>query len=303
MISAEIIAHSISESGKEIVTFELEYNRYVHSEFMTHRVFSRNAASSRAIPVKRVIRQVWNNPAVPTHWGKNQPGMQARQEVNPFIKGIAQRLWRVSAKGAATIAWCFDKMGVHKQVVNRLLEPFQYIKVVMTTTELENFFWLRNHPDAQPEIKKLAREMYKKLIFSEPNLLKEGEWHLPYVFTYTNYEGEAEYWNDAEGTRLTLEEAKKVSASCCAQVSYRMLNTSLEKAEDIQEKLIGDGTEPVHASPFEHLATPISEDEKGKDREEWSEGITHMDKEGALWSGNFKGWLQHRQLVPGHVKW
>src|SRR5690606_13224524 len=132
------------------------------------------------------------------------------------------------------------------------------IKVVMTTTELENFFWLRNHPDAQPEIQELARQMHLAWKSSEPTGLKAGEWHLPYIFSYRNEEGEIEYWSDDFWTeQYSLEEAKKVSASCCAQVSYRVLDGSLEKAEKIQERLIGDGSDPVHASPFEHQATPI----------------------------------------------
>lgn len=305
-IKATIIAHSKSSvNGKEIVTFELEYPRFIHSELMTHRLFSRNAASSRAIPVAKMVEQVRNNPATPVHWGKNQPGMQAKEELDRATKDAVIFDWHGAAAAAAAHAKTMMEMGAHKQIVNRILEPFQWMKTVVTSTEWDNWYWLRNHPDAQPEIKRLAEVMWKAKEVSKPRLLQPGDWHVPY------YDDGS--WISSVYEDNTLEESLAISASCCAQVSYRKLDDSLEKAKDIFAKLIE--SKPCHASPCEHQATPMEEsgefwDESGEygvnclcDPDTWQEGITHVDRNGNFWSGNFKGWLQHRQLIEDNVCW
>jgi hypothetical protein len=150
-------------------------------------------------------------------------------------------------------------LGLHKQVANRILEPWQVMKVVCTSMEWDNFFTLRDHPDAQPEIRELAYRMKQALLGSTPNVLEEGHWHLPYA--------------DAN---LPVKTALKVSASCCAQVSYRKLDDSIEKAERIFDMLIK--ADVMHASPLEHqaYAAPSS-----------------------VHSGNFRGWVQHRKIIEG----
>lgn len=298
-ISAKIVADSISQ-GKRITTFELEYPRFIHSELMTHRVFSRNAMSSRAIPIEKMIEQVRTNPAMPIHWGKNQSGMQAKEELEGSALGSVQFYWKDAAIDAALSAEYLSDDGLHKQVVNRILEPFQTMKTVLTSTEFENFYWLRNHEDAQPEIKKLAAEMLKAQQQSKPIPLLPGEWHLPYYGEHGALFGS---FSDED-----LDNAKAISASCCAQVSYRKLDDSLEKALNVYKRLVE--SEPVHASPFEHQATPMNATSyyKGKelnelgDSDTWEKGITHVDKQENFWSGNFCGWIQHRQLIPNNVK-
>lgn len=294
MITAKIIADSMSPQGVRITTMELEYPRFIHSELMTHRVFSRNAASSRAIPIQKMIEQVVTNPEKPVHWGKNQSGMQAKEELDEDAQTEANIWWGFAAGHAAACAEMLDAQGLHKQVVNRILEPFQRMKTVVTSTEWENFFELRNHTDAQPEIQVLAREMSAAMEASSPQQIKVGQWHLPYVdfceeLGYT-IPHDGDYENG--GYDLTLEQAQKVSASCCAQVSYRVLDNSIEKAEMIFDKLIT--SEPRHASPFEHLATPIKPIET-----KWysQQGVTHQDRRGGLWSGNLRGWVQFRQIL------
>lgn len=295
-ITAKIIAHSIAPNGQQIVTWELEYQRFIHAEFMTHRLFSRNAASSRAIPVAAIIEQVRNNPAMPIHWGQNQAGMQAKQELGTFRKKAAKKLWKIAAKTVARIAEVMNKIGLHKQAANRILEPYQTMKTVMTATCHDNFFWLRNHEDAQPEIKELARLMWEALQGSTPKQLHPGWWHVPYF-----HDG---FWcpfmmdEDCYDDPHTLEEALAISSSCCAQVSYRKLDDTLEKAQMVFKRLVE--SEPVHASPFEHQATPMAfADDSGGCG--WEEGVTHMDYNGKFWSGNFIGWIQHRQLIPNNV--
>lgn len=306
-ISATILADSVSSvSGKRITTFELEYPRLIHSELMTHRLFSRNAASSRAIPIKKKIKMIWNNPAMPVHWGKNQPGMQAKAEIQGFKRSLAKFAWKTASTVACISTYTLFKLGIHKQIVNRILEPFERYKVVLTATEYENWFWLRDHEDAQPEIRELAGVMNEARRLSNPKTLYPGEWHLPYVHTQRDLAGPIQYVVD--GKEIDLETAQQVSASCCAQVSYRVLNQSIEKAKDIFDKLIN--SVPVHASPTEHQATPmkcfdqLSYVAAGNDFED---GITHVKtnnnlNECDLWSGNLCSWIQYRQLIPNNVK-
>lgn len=247
----KVIEHSISKAGAEIITFQLRYPRFIHAELMTHRVFSRNASSSRAIPVKKMISQVWNDPAMPIHWGANQPGMQARSQLTGFKLAIARGAWRFAAKCAASIAWLMDKVTLHKQVANRILEPFQYISVVLTTTDLTNWNSLRAHPDAQPEIQDLALKMIEAKKESDPiasvlpiDRTSASGWHLPYIRPIERliHKNKPIY-------------LAKLSAARCARVSYLThdgLTPSEEKDLKLFEQLVG--SEPLHASPTEHQA-------------------------------------------------
>ncbi len=302
-ISARVIAKSVSSvNGQTVTTFELEYPRFIHSELMTHRLFSRNAASSRAIPINKVVEQVESNPAMPIHWGLNQKGMQASEEHSDV--GRCEQAWRTISAMTTGFAESLDEEGLHKQIVNRILEPYQFIKVVVTATEFDNFFWLRYHSDAQPEIRELADCMYKAHQEAPEFTLSPGEWHTPYVGHMAGPRNELWYYLDdghGDDLILTLEEALKVSASCCAQVSFRSLDTSLEKALRIYDMLIE--SKPMHASPVEHACTPMEKPNWRIAEDAWEDGATHMDREGDLWSGNFKGWIQHRQLLDDHTCW
>lgn len=317
-IEAKIIAHSeCSITGKEIITWELTYPRFIHSEFMTHRLFSRNAASSRAIPVAKMLEMVREHPAMPVRFGANQAGMQDKgvdhidfvyvPELFQLFHGEGLSVheatslamcepavaWQWAADRAADAAEEFADAGYHKQVANRLIEPFQWMKTVMTATEDDNWFWLRDHNDADPTIHALASVMWEAKQASEPVVLTPNDWHMPYF-------GDG-YW--LSGCGIPLEDALAISSSCCAQVSYRKLDDSLEKAKDIFAKLIE--SKPCHASPTEHQAKPMSRVQWGTNicgfTFTWDAGATHADRGGNLWSGNFKGWIQHRQLIPDNV--
>ena len=306
-IVARIVADSVNKNGNRITTFELEYQRFIHSELMTHRLFSRNAMSSRAVPVSKMIEQVRNNPATPIHWGKNQAGMQADNVLMDESLDNAKRQWMQSAIYAASQAEVMSNIGAHKQIVNRLLEPFQMMKTVLTATEFDNFFWLRCDPDAQPEIQELANCMFEAMKQSQPEVIESGQWHTPYVehvFKGGNFESYC--LTDEEDNiikLLTEEEAKAISASCCAQVSYRTLNNTYEKAMDIYSKLASG--RKVHASPFENVAKAMkySNISQLEFNEEWEKGVTHVDKNGDFYSGNIKGFIQLRQTMEGTVCW
>lgn len=296
-ITANIVADSISPEGIRLTTFELEYPRFIHAELMTHRMFSRNAQSSRAVPVSKSLKLDYITPIV---WGKNQAGMSSKEVLNEENQKACEYYWHALVRYCRDFAERMSAEGLHKQWANRCLEWFSPIKVVVTATEWDNFFWLRIDPEAaQPEIVELATKMKEAMDTSKPQLLAPGDWHVPYVTTqYVNddeYHATIYLVGDQE---VDLETAKKISASCCAQVSYRKLDTSIEKALEIYDKLFS-GPKP-HLSPVEHQATPMSpytEELNTVDPHTWEEGVTHSSRDLSLWSGNLRGWIQLRQTI------
>lgn len=262
-IEAKIIADSIFW-GNRLTTVQLRYHRYIHGEVMTHRMFSRNASSSRAIPVMKMLKQVWSDPAMPVHWGANQAGMQAKTELSGWKLKAAKFAWRTGAKLACVVAWTMNKIGLHKQIANRVLEPWQFIHVIVSATEWANFFELRNHPDAQPEIQVLAKAIKEAMDSSTPKILAAGEYHLPYV-------------TPDEFNKWGLLDCLKMSTARCARVSYLTHDgkrPSREKDIELHDMLVV--AEPLHASPAEHQATPSKPE--------------HFSK-------NFKGWKQYRSTL------
>ena len=230
MITAKVIADSITPLGNRLVSLQLMYPRFIHAEFLTHRVFSRNSSSSRAIPVAKVIAQVRDNPAMPLHWGANQPGMQAKAEVADKVE--AERLWRLAANDAANQAQQMMTLGLHKQVANRILEPFQFMHTIVSSTEWRNFMELRDHKDADPNIAALAVAIKDAMASSTPILLMPDSWHLPYV---------------SEEENLATDVACKVSAARCARVSYLthdQQKPSIEKDLELFDRLAG--SRPMH---------------------------------------------------------
>jgi thymidylate synthase ThyX len=280
VIEVKIIADSVNDYGNRITTMQLRYPRFIHSEFMTHRVFSRNARSSRAVPTKKLIEEVRTNPVMPVHWGQNQAGMQADTELPEFKRNLAIENWKKAALDAAIHATQLEILGVHKQVVNRILEPFLHIDVVVTATEWSNFYALRRHKDAQPEIKALADMMWESQQASKPEHVYEGEWHLPYITP--------EEWDQS----IAWDRLIKISVARCARVSYKTFEGTPTKLEDdlkLYDRLVG--AHPMHASPAEHQATPdpyIEQDVGGK----------LVPARPELW-GNFKGWIQYRKTLRG----
>lgn len=268
-VSAKVIADSKFRDTR-LITLEVEMHRFILPEFNTHRMISRNFQSSRAVPVEKMIEQVRNDPAMPVHWGKNQPGMQAKSNLSSAEKDFAKSRWQLAASSAANWAEIlYEDVNLHKQTVNRLLEPFMWTKGVATATmdSWEAFFKLRLHKDAQPEIYALAEKIKEAIDNHKPVELKAGQWHLPYVESYVSRgeqffvknEVEIDYSEHSYQTYYTLDEAIRVSSSCNAQVSYRKLDDSLEKAVKVYDmlNLPVDGVypeDPPHFSPTEHIA-------------------------------------------------
>ena len=256
---AKIIEHSVNPyNGVELITYQLTYPRFIHGEILTHRMFSRNAMSSRAIPVSKMITQVRHEPAMPVFWGKNQPGMQAAEEFTGKELSKARKLWLDAAKSAASYAEKMAELGLHKQISNRLLEPWQNMQTIITATEWDNFYMLRRHPDAQPEFKYLADMMWDE--YNDSTATKRY-YHLPYV---TQYERET----------ISVQNCMKFSSARCARVSYLThegKDPDHEKDIELYERLVG--SIPRHASPTEHAAIAARTDDFIK---------------------NYRGWKMHR---------
>ncbi len=271
-ISAKMIADSISPNNIRISTLQLRYPKFIHGELMTHRVFSRNASSSRAIPVKRLIEDIKLDTAMPVFWGSNKPGMQAGEQLNEKDRDWVRNEWKALRDDAIESAEQMIEKGLHKQIANRVLEPWCHINVVVTSTEWTNFYGLRRHPDTQPEMKALADTMWVAMQESKPTLREPGNWHLPYV------NNEPTYFEDGILNALSLEPYIKCSVARCARVSYmthEMKVPTIENDLKLYDMLMG--SHPVHASPAEHQATPSNDEEL---------------------YGNFKGWTQFRKTVP-----
>ena len=287
-ISAKTILRSRNASApnKVLSTLLLRYPRFIHAEFMTHRCMSRNAASSRAIPVKKMIDDILADTAMPIHWGAAQKGMQADQECDAMVsfasdnvglvKFTRQETWLDARDNAIRIAEAFDRAGYHKQVINRLLEPFLHITVLVSSTEWDNFLELRDHKDAEPHIQILAREV-RNCLEDESTVrdLSPGEWHLPFI-------------SEEETCSVALDgsDLQKLSVARCASTSYKTtdgFDMTFERAEAIYDKL---HTKPFHASPFEHVAQA---DEYNDVRTfEWANEEEH---------GNFVGFRQLRRQL------
>lgn len=247
-IRAAVISRSVSAvSGKEIVTFLIDFPRFILPEFNTHRALSKNGASSRAIPIAKSIKTIESNPFTPIHFGQNKSGMTADTEVDEHSKKHAQDVWSTARKQASVIAEDLHRFGIHKQVTNRVLEPFSYMRMVVTATEWDNFFWLRLHEDADPHINELARVMLFALQESVPTALQHGDYHVPFFGNGCwTPEIEARYG-------VTAKDAIEHSMSCCAQTSYRKLDMSAEKTADIVAKLFGGSRSHCFSSDTEVL--------------------------------------------------
>ena len=272
MIEAKVIEDSVSIYGDRITTMQIKFQRFILPEFLTHRVFSRNFSSSRAIPTAKLIEQVRNDPAMPVHWGKNQAGMQARVELSDDERLEAIGRWKYAASVAAANAQCLSDLGAHKQIVNRVLEPYMWVTGIVTSTEWENWNSLRDHEDAQPEIRELAKTMKVAYDASEPVELVIGDWHLPYVTPA-----------EKRNSLLSLTSLIRVSAARCCRVSYLKHDGATPSIEDdmkLFERLAG--AEPKHYSPLEHQATP--------------DGFLGQSYVRPELHGNFRGWIQFRKL-------
>jgi hypothetical protein len=252
---AEIVADTINPNKNRVTTFLLTYPRFIHSEIMTHRAFSRNAASSRAIPIEKIIEQVSSNPAMPIRWGKNGKGMQDHGFFANEEAEARKQLWIDAAKSAVEYANKLKDAGLHKQVVNRILEPYMWMTTLVTATEWENFFSLRLHKDAQPEFQYLSHIMLKNYLANKPVESDWGGWHVPF--------------GDKIDDSYDINTKLKVAVARAARTSYLTISGEINIERDI--KLHDTLAQSGHWSPFEHAC----------------QAVGHT-------AGNFRGWRQYR---------
>lgn len=286
-----VLRDSVSPDNVRLITLEVTYPRLIHSEVMTHRVFSRNSASSRAIPVEKMLKRVQEDPFVPIHWGKNQKGMSAEVELTKEEQREAELEWLLARDHAVTRAQVLLNIGVHKQVTNRLLEPFLWHTVIVTSTEWPNWDGLRVNKAAQPEIERIARLMLAARQASSPSPVNYGDWHLPLVEPAEAFDLQVVFG-------MTVQDVVKVSVGRCARVSYLTHDGKRDPRADVElaERLKASG----HMSPWEHVARPMTrEDAEGYLRVPGVVGIDPLDIDlRQVPCGNFHGWVQARKLIP-----
>lgn len=260
-VSAKLILYSESKTtGKRIATFVVTIPKFIQAHINSHRSLSRNASSSRAMPAKVIRKRVLQDPFIPIEFSKNRSGMRGGEKITGFSLWLARTSWLLARYIPVFFHWIYEKLNIHKEVLNRLIEPWMFTEVVITATEWANFIKLRGDNTAQPEIQIIAKEIELALNSEKPTVLDFNEWHLPFI-------------TEDEMNNLKIEDLLKIATARCARISYKLYNgtvSSLEKDVSLCNKLIEQG----HWSPFEHIARPNESQER---------------------SGNFLGWIQYRK--------
>lgn len=306
MIKAEIIADSKNEHGQRLTTFVLTFPRIVLAEFNTHRMLSKNSASSRAIPFEKMVKMVKENPFIPIRWMKDHKGMQGTEyfsdkEVEE-LGLVHDHLWgRNRAIEAATLQ---SKKGLSKQICNRYLEPFMWHTVIVTGTEWENFFALRAHDQAEIHIQELAHKMLEEYNKSIPNQLKAGDWHMPFGDKIEASRITASNLGDNSPDSVTKARIR-IATARCARVSYLNFEGNDDLGADIRlhQRLLESG----HMSPFEHCARAMNEWEMENNSMMTVGYYSNGSHKGERtvsdgWCGNFRGFIQYRKMINDENK-
>lgn len=308
MISAEIVADSVHKTtNKRIVSVLVTLPRIVLAELNTHRMFSRNSASSRAIPAAKMIENVRTNPFIPIKFQKGHKGMQGTE----YHEGDAElhliHRWEILALNAAAQAEGLLKADLTKQLVNRTMEPYMWHTVLITATEWDNFFNLRLNKAAEIHINEAALCIHEAMSESSPKEIQPGEWHIPFGDRFeedrlldiasdllggcdTTFE---EHEDDCR--RMFPELKAKISIARCARLSYLNYEGKDDYEADLAlyEQLMKMG----HWSPFEHVARAMTDKERAMYTKSFpsKDGIHAITSFG--WSRNFQDFVQYRQLV------
>lgn len=270
MYSAKVVADSIGPSGIRLISVLCSYPLMVHAEDLRHRCFSFSVASNRAIPTRLIIRQVIDDPVVPIWFGKNQGGMSAREELSGWRLHVARRAWLAARWPAIAIVWLMLRIGLHKQIANRILAPWQWVTVLKTGTDWTNFEALRIHPDAQPEMRRIAEMTRDAIAESKPVEMKVGEWHLPFSKEYELLFGDDARDADAASRSICL-----MSAARCARIS--LLRQDERKSSKDEIAMASGLMKAGHYSPFEHQAQALATSER---------------------VANLRGWRSFRSTIP-----
>lgn len=294
--SATVLADSISPDDVRLTTLLVTFPRFILAELNTHRMFSRNSASSRAIPTEKLIERVLHDPFVPETFNLRVKGMGVGDALVGDDASVAEEVWRTAIENAVGAAEGLLRIDCDKSRANRLLEPFMWHTAIVSATEWDNFFALRDHRDAQPEFRITAQAMRLALDQSEPQPLDYGWWHLPML-------AEDELANlctmrrtgDERRIRQWVEGCKLVSAGRLARVSFDTHTRMESRALSIERavKLMNSG----HFSPFEHVARPVNSADTG----DFAFCEPHDDP-AQVFVGNFRGWVQMRKEIPHEAR-
>lgn len=311
--STKIVADSKNEFGNRLTTFVITFPRMILAEFNTHRMLSKNSASSRAIPFSKMVEAVETNPFMPLKWMKDHKGMQGVEYFDPEFATGLEDYWFEARDEAVKNAKILSGHGVTKQIVNRLLEPFMWHTVIVTGTEWSNFFGLRCHEAAEIHMQKIAYMMLEEYNKSTPKLLKPGEWHIPFEDQIDNQQLDkllpevqpaslGWYWEFLDSLKV------KISTVMAARTSYTVVGNdqkplSYSRMIEIYDEM--KNAQPKHMSPFEHCAQAMSKFEM-ENNYVYGKHIKIPNPEGSLiqnsnksygWSGNFRGFIQHRKTI------
>lgn len=260
-ISAKLVLYSQSETTQQkLATFVIIIPKFIQAQINSHRMLSRNSGSSRAIPSKIIRKRVIQNPFIPIEFSENKSGMRGGEKIKGIKLFIVEKIWLWSRYIPCFFHYLGEKLRVHKEIINRMIEPWMFTEVILTATEWNNFLKLRIDNSSQPEIQYIAKEIKRLLDSEKPQILKIGEYHLPFI-------------SEEETVQFSIDQLKMISSARCARVSYKLYDgSSSNYSKDVElcERLITAG----HWSPFEHVATPM---------------------ESIMQSGNFIGWKQYRK--------
>jgi hypothetical protein len=331
-IYAKVLVDSVCPKGNRLTTYEIAYPRVILAELNTHQMLPKNSASSRAIPFEKMLDNLTGKPV---RFGANQAGMQDKgEDLEALVNGWEKYnsceggrnlnplspidAWEEAKQHAIFYSKAFKEAGYHKQVYNRLTESFQMMKTVISGTEWDNFFWLRNDGDADPTFHELARCIQEAKDASTPQLLEAGMWHLPYVMSRIVFDGdtqeaEQQFYQEGEDGNASIvphEDAIIMSVARTAAVSFRNIDYDQVKCNEVFRRLLNSGK--IHGSAFAHAARVMGDtvirnplDHSGDDfnnplnPDSWEKGISHMDRERNLWSAHYKGFIQYRKLIVG----
>lgn len=274
-ISAEVIADSLNSSGDRCTSLVLSFPRFILAELNTHRAFSRNSASSRAVPFEKMLKRVQEDPFIPIAWMKDHKGMQGDSYLDKDNEEICLMRWLTARDNAVESAKEMSYYGLTKQIVNRLLEPFMWHTAIVTATDFENFFALRANDAAEIHFKELAFNILEAMRESKPKVLKDDEWHIPFGDNFR----EDDIILMASGSEDVNEYKLMIATARCARVSYINFEGKDDYYADIDlfKNLLKQG----HMSPFEHCAKA---------------------SENSNYYGNFKGFMQLRKTITGESK-
>ena len=339
MIKVEIVADSANSFGDRLTSLVLTYPRIIHSEMMTHRMFSRNASSSRAVPVDKMIKAVRENTFCPFEFQKSHKGMQGSEYFTGADRQECINLWLESAELALQQAEKMKAKCISKQIINRILEPYQYYTVLITGSKegWQNFFNLRCPSykliGLDEENVKSRKEWLEKIQFSsalhpsmypktdvewlqinkgqaEIHIMDLAEKIYDAVNESTPKQLQAGEWHipmisDLESLKLSTDDQIKLSVGRAANTSYTVVGDekelTLEHAIKIHDKCV----ELVHSSVFEHCARAMSDEEykvfiKGKNIGTIAPYLFDDISKG--WCNNLKGFIPYRYFIDNKIE-